>query len=1032
MKKLSLVITHAPTRYIFWLFIALALVGCKTEETVSLREAKTITAEFVGKTFTAPPRSSEDLIELAKTHDRPSASGQMAQLRREAETEPDDAIKADPTRYVAFLQDRTMKRYEVGDIRGSVEDARLAYRIFTQAVPDIYAGELLRRIAWREFTGGDFTKALHIAKMGLAHANSNSQHTNLAQLLRMAVWRGEVEEAKQHQQDIEVLRFDKKFHRRIYEGREAIARAEGRWADAEQAARDLKTHLLDVYSSYWVPRKVTDVTVLIANSLIEQGRLQEAELLLRERLLHELKRFGSSRETIIAGLYERLGQVYLRAGRFKDALALARQACTISEKLKLGWDASPFRASGGLTGCVNLKAKSLLVLRRFNATRTAFDKIKAGFGRVNPDGFNSLIRDDPNRLLTLVLTGPEADTGSVIGTRLAHLTERLGPNHYRSAEMKAIKAALLARSGEPGAALPLFREAFAVMSKGAQRYGGANAGLIRQRFVYLSEIYLDAIADVLAGKQTPALVEEAFRVAAEARAQRVGAAVSASVSRSRIADPELAELARREQDAQRQIGALHKLLANATLRGGSGDSLERLRARINGLRAARSAILKELEQRFPAYAEIINPKPPDRASLQRALRGGEALVSFYFTERRGLTFVVPKSGPVTLVDSAVSRREIAKRIAPLRAAFDPDAATVGDIPAFNVKASWSLYRDLLQPARSALDGASHLVVVNHAAMGQLPLSVLTTEPAKLPRSDLLFAEYRGAPWLARRWSNAVVASEAAFVAGRSTSPSPSERRELVAFGDPVFRAGQAAKVQLASAAPVQSRGLKLRRRSVPRTLRLRSASLSDLSPLPDTRDEVQAIAVALKANLGEDVFLGVEASESRVKTTDLSNRRVVVFATHGLVPGDLDGLSQPALALATPAAEGEDGLLTLSEIMGLRLNADLVVLSACNTAAGDGAGAEAISGLARGFLYAGARALLVSGWPVETTSARILTTKLFERQKKEKTTWPEALRRASLALAEEEVYRLKDGRAAFSYAHPLFWAPFFIVGSNDK
>ena len=252
----------------------------------------------------------------------------------------------------------------------------------------------------------------------------------------------------------------------------------------------------------------------------------------------------------------------------------------------------------------------------------------------------------------------------------------------------------------------------------------------------------------------------------------------------------------------------------------------------------------------------------------------------------------------------------------------------------------------------------------------------------------------------------------------------------MAFGDPVFRVGQTETVKIASAASVQSRGLRLRRRSVPRTLRLRSASLSDLSPLPDTREEVEAIAVALKANLGGDVFLGAEASEKRVKTTDLSNRRIVVFATHGLVPGDLDGLSQPALALATPEDGGEDGLLTLSEIMGLRLNADLVVLSACNTAAGDGAGAEAISGLARGFLYAGARALLVSGWPVETTSARLLTTKLFERQKKENTTWPEALRRASLTLAEEGVYRLKDGRAAFSYAHPLFWAPFFIVGSS--
>ena len=1014
------------TRNFFLLFIVLAFVGCKAEETVSLREAKTITAEFVGKTFKAPPRSSEDLIELAKTHDRPPASDAMAHLRIEAQTEPSEEVKNDPAAYAVFLKERSEARRRIGDIPGALKDSRLAYKIFIQDRPQLHdVGGFLRWIAWSEFLGGDFAEAFRIAEKGLERA-SGSIHLHLRQLLRFSAWRGEIEEAKRYLSELEINRLGKTKHHGIYNGRLTIAWAEGRWADAEQAAREWKDHLILYYSGDWVYDRLTDIADHIAISLTERGRLQEAELVLRERLLEELERFGSSRAMNIAELYGDLSKVYMRAGRLEDALALARQSCTIARKLKMGWGS----IIGGLFECTWFQANAQFALRRFETAREMYDQIKAEYGRNNPLGFDSFVRDDPNRLLTLILTGGDPDTVAVVNGLIARITNRFGAEHYRSAEAKAIKAALLARSGKSQAALPMFREAFAVMGRRSQSAAEGDAGLVRQRFVYLSEIYLDAIADVLAGKQTPSLVEEAFRVAAEARAQRVGAAVSASVSRSRIADPELAELARREQDAQRQIGALQKLFANATLHGGSGDSRERLRSRINSLRAARSAIVKELEQRFPAYADIINPKPPGRASVQRALRRGEALVGFYFTERRGLTFVIPKAGPIALVDSAVSRRKIAERISPLRAALDPDAATVGGIPAYDVKAAWSLYRDLLHPARRALDGASHLLVVNHAAMGQLPLAVLTTEPAKPARSNLLFAEYRKVPWLARRWSNAVVASEAAFVAGRSTTPPPSERRELVAFGDPVFREGQTAPVQVASAAPVQSRGLRLRRRSAPRTLRLRTASLSDLSPLPDTRDEVEAIAVALKANLGEDVFLGAEASESRVKTTDLSNRRVIVFATHGLVPGDLDGLSQPALALATPTEGGEDGLLTLSEIMGLRLNADLVVLSACNTAAGDGAGAEAISGLARGFLYAGARALLVSGWPVETTSARILTTKLFERQKKEKTTWPEALRRTSLALAEEEVYRLKDGRAAFSYAHPLFWAPFFIVGSS--
>ena len=831
MRILTPIAATSFTRYFFLLLTALAFVGCKTEETVSLREAKTITAEYVGKTFKAPPRSVKNLLELASTHDRPiGVTKRKADLRSKAVAEPSEAVKNDPALYVDFLRKRANAWRRLREIPKALENARLAYRIFTRTKPSIKTSRFLRDISKHMYSGGDLSAAVRIAEEGLAHADSKNRYKHLINLIRFNVWRGEIEKAKQYLSELEFYNAGRSRQWRVYSGRAIIARAEGRWADAEQEARSFKAEKFFYSPTSRLLNRIADI---LARSLMGQGRFQEAELELRERVQPELKRYGSSRTPTMSELFIDLARVYIRAGRPEDALALARQSCATSKRLQIGW-ASTF---GGLYECTLMQASSLLVLRRFQQARAAHDEIKAEYAPINPLNFDSSIRNSPNRLLTLILTGLEADTGTLIDGLLARLTEKLGPKHYRSAEAKALKAALLARSGEPAAALPLFREAFTVMARRSQSAGEGDVSLVRQRLVYLSEIYLDAIADVLAGKQTPALVEEAFRVSAEARAQRVSAAVSASASRSRIADPELAELARREQDAQRQVRALRALLANAALRGGSDAAREQLRARVDGLRAARAAIVKELEQRYPEYADIINPKPPGRSSIQHALRQDEALVSFYFTERRGLTFVAPKSGPITLVDSAVSRREITKRIAPLRAALDPDAATVEDIPAFDVKAAWTLYRDLLHPARRTLKDASHLLVVNHAAMGQLPLTVLTTEPVKPARSDLLFAEYRGAPWLARRWSSAVVASETAFVAGRSVPPPPSGRRELVAFGDPVFRVAQTETVQLASAAPVQSRGLRLRRRSVPRTLRLRSASLSDLSPLPDTREE---------------------------------------------------------------------------------------------------------------------------------------------------------------------------------------------------
>ena len=161
---------------------------------------------------------------------------------------------------------------------------------------------------------------------------------------------------------------------------------------------------------------------------------------------------------------------------------------------------------------------------------------------------------------------------------------------------------------------------------------------------------------------------------------------------------------------------------------------------------------------------------------------------------------------------------------------------------------------------------------------------------------------------------------------------------------------------------------------------------------------------------------------------------MIAFATHGLVPGDLDGLTQPALAFSSPQVVGDeqDGLLTLGEILGLRLDADWVVLSACNTGTGEVAGAEALSGLGRAFFYAGTRALLVSNWPVETTSAKLLTVDLFKRQVSNPGLGrADALQQSMLSLLDSPGFLdAETNQSLFSYAHPIFWAPFTVVGEG--
>jgi CHAT domain-containing protein len=274
---------------------------------------------------------------------------------------------------------------------------------------------------------------------------------------------------------------------------------------------------------------------------------------------------------------------------------------------------------------------------------------------------------------------------------------------------------------------------------------------------------------------------------------------------------------------------------------------------------------------------------------------------------------------------------------------------------------------------------------------------------------------------------------------RALPPGKPTRSTLIAFGDPYFSEKQAAEsgeapIEVADAGGLATRGVPLRRRSSPQTRGVDSAELALLPRLPDTADELRSMALALQTNAATALHLGKAANEKTVKTTDLSNFKIVAFATHGLVPGELDGLIQPALALSAPQVAGVDGdgLLTMEEILTLKLDADWVVLSACNTGSGAGAGAEAASGLGRAFFYAGTRAILVTNWSVHSQSARELVTDLFRRQATQSgLSRGEALQQAMLGLIDGKGFVDDKGQTVFSYAHPLFWAPYSIIGDGS-
>jgi len=428
------------------------------------------------------------------------------------------------------------------------------------------------------------------------------------------------------------------------------------------------------------------------------------------------------------------------------------------------------------------------------------------------------------------------------------------------------------------------------------------------------------------------------------------------------------------------------------------------------------------------------------------MRPGEALLSYYFGQNASFVWAVPKDGDVAFASVPGTAHELEAKVRRLRQALEPQGTMVSDIPAFDLGLAYELYESLLKPVESAWRPAKSLIVVTNGALGELPLSLLPTAPAQIDfAAKPLFSGYRGVAWLARSHAVTIVPSASAIVTLRRLPRGSPTRDKLIGFGDPYFNADEAAEAESEQAAPVQvaaatggdaenvTRGMPLRLRAAPHTEEADAATLAMLPRLPDTRHELMSVASALDVDPAKALYLGKAANQQNVETLDLAHYRIVAFATHGLVPGDLDGLTQPALALTAPEIAGVkgDGLLTMEKILALKLDADWVVLSACNTAAGAGAGAEAASGLGSAFFYAGTRALLVTNWSVHSASARELITDLFRRQRDDAAlSRGEALRQAMVALLDGPGATDRSGRTIYSYAHPLFWAPYSVIGDG--
>ena len=466
------------------------------------------------------------------------------------------------------------------------------------------------------------------------------------------------------------------------------------------------------------------------------------------------------------------------------------------------------------------------------------------------------------------------------------------------------------------------------------------------------------------------------------------------------------------------------------------DDEHQLREALERLTASVRTIDDTIRSRFPDYADLTNPKPVAAVAVEQALRPGEALLLQVTGDDATYLFLVRPEG-LSYARTSMTARELDAAVRSVRAGVEvAPGKRFRDLPPFDVHAAHGLYLALLAPFAAELAAIKHLIVVPDSAMRSLPFTILLrSEPATAPAND----DYAGLlklDYMAKSLAFSTVPSADLLVGLRRRAGSSRARQPFFGFGDPLLGPKLPPAVRAAIRGGAGQGGPPIAaptpelfwRQSVEYDLR----AFTRLAALPETRDELLALAAAFGAkDPSAAVRLGADATETRVRTEgDLSDYRVIAFATHGLVAGDFTGLAEPALVLTPPAKPGpaDDGLLTASEVAGLDLDADWVILSACNTAAGDRRGAEGLSGLARAFFHAGSRALLVSHWSVLSDASTALT--VFSAQAlaaDPQIGRAEALRRAMLRVMNGE---LANGRGLPAQARPIYWAPFVNVGEG--
>jgi CHAT domain-containing protein len=350
---------------------------------------------------------------------------------------------------------------------------------------------------------------------------------------------------------------------------------------------------------------------------------------------------------------------------------------------------------------------------------------------------------------------------------------------------------------------------------------------------------------------------------------------------------------------------------------------------------------------------------------------------------------------------------------------------------FDRDMAFALYQELIAPIRAKLAGKRHLLVAASGSLSSLPLGLLVTRPPTGRDDDP--AALRSTPWLIDEFALSQIPSlqSLAFLRKMGSAEGGTPRNRFIGFGNPALE-GEA-QTRGSRTITRSMIGAPVRQPSEAGGQGLDLSQLRALARLPGTEAELVSLAKALEAPAAA-LRLGKDNTEEAFRGADFARVGVLALATHALVAYELPGAAEPGLVFTPPdeAVGGMDGYLTASEVAGMRIGADWVLLSACNTAAGDGSeGAPGLSGLARAFFYAGAQTLLASHWPVRDDVAPAITSRAVQLAEQGGSSRAEAFQRALYEVRNKSEHDRKDQQgASLTWAHPAAWAPFTLIGDG--